>query len=83
MPGVAAPRIIGRKLYLLQATKSAIINTCIQGAPLDKLFQLPELWDTDGRLDIAEVVLESVGEHVIVPIAVFSVTVPCVVAGAM
>src|SRR5579864_8619876 len=39
--------------------------------------------NTDSRLDIAEVVLESVFKHVIVPASVFGVSAPGMVTGAM
>ena len=83
VPGVPAVTAVARRLHLLHVAQQVGIKPCEGGAALDEVIQLPQLVDAQRGLQVAQVVLESGLEHFVVPVAVFAVAVPGVLADAV
>ncbi len=77
---MAAARIVGRSLHLFQAGECSVVHAGVARAPFDELVQLAQLVDAERRLNVAQVVLEAVRQHVVVPGSAFGVAVPRFVA---
>src|SRR5258707_4326677 len=72
VPRMTALLTIGRNLgEVLHAVERPVIHRRIFRSALHKVIEFSELMDSDRRLNIAEVVLEAVGDHIVVPVAVF------------
>jgi len=83
MPCVTVSRAVGRQLHFFQSGKSAIVYLRVVCTDLDKVVQLSELVDSDGGLNITEVVLKPVRHYLVVPVSMFCVPVPTVMAGTV
>src|SRR5271165_3247383 len=69
VPGVTAVRLVGRQFDFVQLGEGAVVNTGMRRSAFDKAIEFSKLVNADGSLDVAEIVLETVSDHVIVPIA--------------
>src|SRR5579883_1922181 len=83
MPGMPAIVVDGRRFELRQLCECFVITLCILLTQGGKFLDLPQLMNADRRLDIGEVVFESGCDNLVVPIPVFGVPVPGVLAYAV
>src|ERR1700731_2321967 len=83
MPGVPAIGDWSREFQLLQIGKGLLVKSCLARTAVDKTFQLPELMNANSGLNVAEVVLEPVVHHFVIPIAFFVITIPSILTDPM
>src|ERR1019366_2002022 len=83
MPRVAAVRNRLGKGQFFHVAKRLIIKLCVMRALFNKQLQFAQLMDSDGSLNVSEVVLETVFKHLIVPTALFSIPIPSVFANSV
>src|ERR1700730_4780418 len=83
MPRVPAIGEWRREFQLLQIGKGLLVKSCLARTAVDKTFQLPKLMNAYSGLNVAEIVLEPVVHHFVIPIAVFVITIPGVLTDSM
>src|SRR5436190_15093720 len=83
MPGMAAAATVVGQFQKVVTAEFMVVKRSLLPAAADELLQLVKLMDADGRLNVAKVVFEAVGDDVIVPSAPIGVPVPGIQAGAM
>src|SRR5258708_8606818 len=75
MPRVAAVRLVGRKLELLDIREGIVVGLRIQHAGPDESLEFSKLVDPHCGLNVAEVVLEARIQHFVIPVAPIGITV--------
>ncbi len=83
MPGMAAVFARGRRLHFLQSGQAALVYAGVSRAQGMQALDFFELAQADGGLHIAEVVLETGLEHLVIPVPFFGVAVPGVLGDAV
>src|SRR5438876_9164227 len=76
LPRVTAVRAFGRKFDFLHVRQFTIVNPGMARSDLDEPLEFPQLVDSDRRLDIGEVVLETTGDHFVIPVPAVAVAGP-------